>query len=203
MNKIENRELLRYLGINKDDSEVLTSKEVVLAIDNLRKKAQMIIEGNMEVGISEDIKKAVLSLISEKAFEVNEDIVLNKFVTLKDAKNAKGEFIYEFIEQLDEDYLHMIVEPNNNVYIDVNYTKLKRDLKNMCASIAMPIFIYSEKVQRTAIVSKDGKLSRQFFDLKNEMIVNTDFEKDASVFKYCSELIDYLDLVKNYIERGI
>lgn len=203
MNKRDRNELLRFLGINRRESECLTSEEVVLAINNLRKKAQMIIEANLETGISEYIRKSIMTIISEESFKIKDGTILNKCISLSDAKLVTDEFVCKFIEDLDKNYLHMIVEPNGNLYIDVNYTKLKKDFKCICTSIAIPIFIYSEKIQETAIVSKEGVLTEQYFNLRKQMLIDTDFEKDEAVFKYCNELINYLDLIRIYIERGV
>lgn len=183
MKKIVDKHLKKQNGLLED-------KDIFLIIEELRG----LIEMNIELGYIEDIKEDILnlSLLREDGF--------NKIVKMEDLKNKKNkvsDITYRFLEMIEEQGLVLVLEPNDNIYIDVNYDALLNVVKDKSTLTFANVFAMLDLLQNESYLDKDGYLNKdKFYKMYKQVLVTTDFEKDCVRYKYLENILSYMEKLK-------
>lgn len=166
---------------------VLNDNDVFSVIEELKN----LIEMNRELNYLEDVKEDIINLKIEKDSKFNT-------IIKKDCIENEGlkEITIKFLEILDEQGLVLILEPNNNLYIDIDYNKFVKLLHKYSSLKCIGVISALELVQNTAIVDSEGVLMNENYkNLYQEVFISTDFEKDPIRFKYMNTILSYLELM--------
>ena len=107
--------------------------------------------------------------------------------------------LIDLLKSLDESGLILILEPNNNLYIDIDYVKLIEELLERY-EFDDSILILLNDIQKTAFVKRDSTFNKiEFNRIYTELVALVDFEKDDTKLKYLSMLISDLSKIKKLI----
>lgn len=178
-----------YIG----KKSVLNILDVFKIVENLR----VVIEMNEELNYLEDIKTDILSLKNNK--EENNNLIIKKDIL---GEHRLKELTVEVINMLDEQGLLLVLEPNNNLYMDIDYAKLISLLKNYASIEFMSILLILDNIERQAIVDYRGNLREESFkELYDDIFVSTDFEKNPVKFNYMCGILNELNNVKQAINE--
>lgn len=162
-------------------------EDVVSIIEELKD----LIEMNRELNYLEDIREDIVNLKIEKDSKFNT-------IIKKDFINGEGlkEITVKFLEILDEQGLILILEPNNNLYIDIDYDRLVKILHGYSSLRFVGVIRALELIQENAIVNSEGVLAEENYkNLYEEIFVSTDFEKNPIRFKYMNTILSYLEVM--------
>lgn len=178
----------------KKEKKVLNDKDVFLIIDDLR----LVIEMNAELGYLEEIKTDIISLRSDSGLENN---VIIKEDVIKRAELKK--LTVEVLKMLGEQGLLLVLEPNNNLYMDIDVDKLINILKN-CASLeCLSVLLMLQNIQEQSFIDTKGNFKEESFKrIYQDILVSADFEKNEVRFKYICGILSYLDnLARTYSKK--
>lgn len=166
---------------------ILNDNDIFSIIEELKN----LIEMNRELNYLEDIRKDIVNLKIEK------DSKFNTIVKKDYVKNEElNEITVKFIEVLDEQGLILVLEPNNNLYIDINYDKFVKILYKCSSLECIGVITALESIQRNAIIDCEGVLMEENYkNLYREIFVSTDFEKNPVRFKYMNGILSYLEMM--------
>lgn len=172
----------KYISKNKGE---LSDSEIFEIIEELKK----LIEINLELNYLEDIKEDIVHLNIKKDSNLNtiikKDSIINQEVE---------ELTIKFLDVLDEQGLVLILEPNNNMYIDINYDSLIKLVNNSSFLGCMGVINSLQLIQKNAIVNEKGVLNYENYKkLYNEIFISTDFEKNQIRYNYMTTLLSYLE----------
>lgn len=176
------------------EKKVLNDKDVFLIIDDLR----TVIEMNTELGYLEKIKTDILSLKNDFGSENN---VIIKEDSIKNAELKK--ITVEVLKMLGEQGLLLVLEPNNNLYMDIDIDKLINVLKN-CASLeCLSVLLMLQNIQEQSFIDMKGNFKEENFKkIYQDILVSADFEKNEVRFKYICGILNYLDnLARAYSQK--
>ena len=191
--KIKPMGMDRFIEQYKERNNGLLKDEDIVPII---KKMENLIDVNIELGYLDDLRKEV------KILKNNKDIDVNTIVRYQDAlKLDLTELNLRIIEMLNEQGLLLVIEPNSNLFIDIDYEKLLVNTRK-CSTFSH-VNMVSELIliQQTAIFDSCGKIKKDSFDnLYKGLLVSTDFEKNSCMFKYMVYILSYLD--KFYIAHN-
>ena len=172
---------------NLRDSKMLKDEDIVSILKEMHK----LIDINVELGYLDELKKEINSIKNY----VNADLKDNAIIRYKDISNLKlKEIVLRIMEELEKQGLLIVIEPNANLFIDIDYENfLTRTAK--CSSFHhVNMIVALASIQKNAIVNSYGKLEKYKLDkLREEFIVSTDFEKNPVLFDYMLKTLDYLD----------
>lgn len=154
-------------------------------------KMKLLIEEHLELNYLEDIREDVLHLNIKRDYNLN---IIIKKDNIDDKKLKK--ITVKFLEMLDEQGLILILEPNNNIYIDVDYNKLVKLLYKDSFLACMGVINALELIQNNALVTKEGILNYENYKkIHKEILISKEFEEDEIRHKYLDEIISYLKLM--------
>lgn len=185
--RILNNSMAQIVGkyISKQKCE-LNDGEIIEIIEELEE----IIEMNLELNYLEDIKEDIIQL------NIKKDSNLNKIIKKDSIDNQKlEELTIKFLEMLDEQGLVLVLEPNNNVYMDIDYNRLIKVLENnFSLGYARTIINALELIQKIAIVSEEGILNYENYKkLYNNIFASIDIEKSKISYNYMNALLSYVE----------
>lgn len=178
----------------RKEKKVLNDKDVFLIIDDLR----TVIEMNAELGYLEEIKADILSLKNDFGSENN---IIIKEDSMKNTKFKK--ITVEVLKMLGEQGLLLVLEPNNNLYMDVDIDKLISVLKN-CASLeCLSVLLMLQGIQEQSFIDIQGNFKEENFKkIYQDILISADFEKNEVRFKYICWILNYLDnLARAYSKK--
>lgn len=169
---------------SKNGEVLIKDREIFSIIEELK----VIIETNNEMNYLFDVREDIISLRKE----LNGENLIIKKDTLNE--NGLSELTYEFINMIDEQGLVLILEPNNNLYIDIDYHKLINRLKKCSPISCMSVLVSLIKIQEKSIFDEFGKFSLTKYDkLHEDILIDTDFERDEDGFKYMCTILSDLE----------
>lgn len=172
---------------------ILKDEDVFAIIEELK----VLIEMNRELNYLEDIKEDIINLKLEKDSRFN-TIVKKDFID----DNKVKEITIKFLEMLDEQGLVLILEPNNNLYMDIDYDKFVKLLHKNSNLECIGIITALESIQKTAIVDSEGVLMcENYKNLYQEIFISTDFEKNPVRFKYMNTILSYLEGISRVYKK--
>lgn len=182
------KEFLNYFKMLKENA----NNEKVFLKDNVF--VQMMHELNqnknliMELGLLDNYNHAILS-------SINTNRTQNLIINSNNIKEIlKDEDIIKIVEFLTQNGICIIIEPNNNIYLDIDYTLVKHTIIKSVSTDAIYAILLHEKVQNFAVVDNQGRLSQDIYKFKDEVIISCDFQKNATIFPYYCEALDFIDL---------
>ena len=144
-----------------------------------------------EIGFLEDCKDNLLSTIKDKNVK-EKNLILNSDNISDISTDTKIAEIFKF---LDFHCLCIVVEPNNNMYIAIDYEKVKSIIQRQISVEANRALSLHHRVQESAIVdSESNLLTSKITELRHELTVSCDFEKNPILFPYCCESLSELEL---------
>lgn len=144
-----------------------------------------------EIGFLEDCKGNLLSTIKDKNVK-EKNLILNSDNISDISTDNKIAEIFKF---LDLHCLCIVVEPNNNMYIAIDYEKVKSIIQRQISVEANRALSLHHRVQESAIVdSESNLLTSEITELRHELTVSCDFEKNPILFPYCCESLSELEL---------
>jgi NDP-sugar pyrophosphorylase family protein len=89
----------------------------------------------------------------------------------------------------------MVVEPNGNFYLDVDFAKLKQVLLKNISAEAIKALCIHESVQEFAVVDTNGELmADKINEFREKILIDCDFEKNPVLFAYSCQAMDELNL---------
>lgn len=143
----------------------------------------------LELGFLEDCKNTFSNSI---IFDNNDTNLILDINNIKDFTNKEN--IIEIVQFLDTCAACIVIEPNKNMYFDINYCILKHELGKSISPDAYYSLLIHEKVQKFAVINSNNKLSKKLYEFKREILINCDFQKNAVIFPYCCEALKSLEL---------
>lgn len=156
-----------------------------------------LIEMNNELNYLDDIKTDILSLKS--SFDSNNNIIVKGNVV---DQFELRELTVEVLKVLSEQGLVLVIEPNNNIYIDMDIDKLIEVCRDILSIENVNVLMWLQKLQVRAIVDIHGNLKEETNELYKELVVATDFEKNEVRFNFmCGVLSEMEGLVKVYSKK--
>ena len=168
--------------INKE--YVLKDEDIFAIISDMRELVQM----NVELGYLDEIKEDILNI---KDISMQSKNTIVKKDTIKDVELQ--DLTIEFIKSLDEQGLLLVIEPNNNLFVDIDYVKLTQKIKKYSSMGFVGIITALISIQEEAIVDENGNLNKSAYrNLYDNILVSTDFEKNPVRFKYMNIILDDL-----------
>lgn len=141
-----------------------------------------------ELGFLEDCSKDILS---STTLENTKNLIVNTN-NISEFTNSKD--IMEIVNFLSSNAICIVVEPNNNTYLDLDYGLIKSEIGNSITRDAVYSLILHEKVQNFAVVTTTGQLSEDLNTFKNKVLVDCDFQKNEVLFPFCCKALDSLEL---------
>lgn len=177
-NKIKNN--------NNNDSSYLDDKSFI----DIMRKLKFNIELVSELNFLKDYRNDISKLIKSEDFLYN-NLILNLDEICKISDNKDVIEVFKFF---DSQSLCVVVEPNKNMYLSLDYSKIVSKLKKYVSAEAINALLLHDKVQRFAFVNlKNELLLDNINKLKQEVIISCDFEKKPIIFEYSCEAIDAID----------
>lgn len=168
--------------INKE--YILKDEDIFAIISDMRELVQM----NVELGYLDEIKEDILNI---KDISMQSKNTIVKKDTIKDVELQ--DLTIEFIKSLDEQGLLLVIEPNNNLFVDIDYVKLTQKIKKYSSMGFVGIITALISIQEEAIVDENGNLNKSAYrNLYDNILVSTDFEKNPVRFKYMNIILDDL-----------
>lgn len=177
-----NRLIEQYKTKNKG---ILRDKDIVSII----KEMNNLIAMNIELGYLDDLKKEINIL------KDNNNVNVNTIIRYEDAlKLELKELTLRIIEVLDNQGLLIVVEPNSNLFIDIDYEKFLVNTSKCSPLNHISMVTALMDIQKIAFVDSNGNLKRDNLDkLHEELLISTDFEKNPDMFKYMLNTLCYLE----------
>ena len=142
----------------------------------------------LELGLLEECKGYILNNI---IIDNTNNLIINNtnirnFTTNKD--------ILEIMNFLSSNAICIVVEPNKNMYFDIDYKMVSdRLIKSLSVDAVYSLMIH-RKVQEFAVVDEKGVLSDGVFEFKNKVLIDCDFQKNDTIFEYCCKALDSVEL---------
>lgn len=187
--KASNSSIKSIIENNITENGPIITEENIYSIIH---KVETLIEQNNELGFIEDIKEDILSIQLER--KTLENCIIRK--SNVDISKLR-ELTVKVLEILEEQNLVIVLEPNNNLYIDVDYLEIidfistKNGLQRFIC-----ILDNLELIQKTALVDENNnKHSKNYNDIYEKISQNADFQKNELVFNLMLKVISYLELM--------
>ena len=175
-----------YFEILKNNSNELFLEDNVFVdmMDTFKRNMDNI----LELGFLEDCKEHISS-------SVTIDNTKNLIVNSANIRNfTTNEDTIETINFLSSNAICIVVEPNKNMYFDIDYKMvLDRLIKSLSVDAVYSLMIH-RKVQELAVVDEKGVLSDGVFEFKNKVLIDCDFQKNDTIFEYCCKAFDSVEL---------
>ena len=194
LKNIENKNYLKNLvdkkaKLNDRNYLFLENKSFVDVMRDLKTNIEFI----LELGFLDDCREEILNGIKNKNISINEEnLILNGDNLSRLSTDTR---IAEILKFLDYHCLCIIVEPNKNMYISIDYQKAKSIMEKHISVEANRALSLHYRVQESAIVdSESNLLTSKVDELRHELIVSCDFEKNPILFPYCCESLSELEL---------
>lgn len=180
-------------GMDKVIKKYIIKKDYILkTVDILNIIDDMfnIVDMNIELGYVEDLKNDAHNLVDKK------NLHRNNIVRYDDMSNFElRDMTVKIIKDLDEQGLLLVVEPNGNLFIDIDYQKLTNKLVK-CSHLTscMSVITTLMSIQERSIVNERGNLKKEeLAEIHKEAIISADFEKNPITFKYMMGIISYIE----------
>lgn len=185
--------LSKSMGMDKVIEKYIVKKDYILKdIDvlNIIDEMSNIVDMNVELGYVEDLKNDIHNLIDKENLDRNTII---RYSNISDFEIR--EMTSKIIECLEEQGLLVVIEPNRNLFIDIDYEKLiNKIVKCSNLSNCMSVITTLISIQERAIVDERGYLKRdKLKQMHEEAITSADFEKNPNSFNYMLRILSYLD----------
>lgn len=181
-------DFLNYFKMLKEDANdakiFIKDNDFVRMMHELKRSIDLIIE----LEFLNDYNEMILNSITK---DRTENVIVN-LNNIKDILNEND--VVEIVNFLSQNGFCIIIEPNNNIYIDIDYTLIKNTFSNSISRNAVYSIIIHEKVQNFAFVDNKGNLSKDIDDFKKEILADCDFQKNEIMFPYCCEALDFISL---------
>lgn len=181
-------DFLNYFKMLKEDANdakiFIKDNDFVRMMHELKRSIDLIIE----LEFLNDYNEMILNSITK---DRTENVILN-LNNIKDILNEND--VIEIVNFLSQNGFCIIIEPNNNIYIDIDYTLIKNTFSNSISRNAVYSIVIHEKVQNFAFVDNKGNLSKDINDFKKEILADCDFQKNEIMFSYCCEALDFISL---------
>lgn len=171
---------------NNNDSSYLDNKSFVAVMKKLKFNIELI----SELNFLKDYRNDISELIKSEDFLYNNLILnLDKICEISDNKD-----LIEIFKFFDSQSLCVVVEPNKNMYLSLDYSKIVSKLKKHVSVEAINSLLLHDEVQRLAFINQKNELLLDNINkLKQEVIISCDFEKNPIIFEYSCEAIDAID----------
>ena len=178
MNRLVEQYKMKNEGILRDEDII----SIIKKMDNL-------IHMNVELGYLDDLKKEINTLKN------NDNVDVNTIIRYQDALNLNlKELTLRIIEDLDNQGLLVVIEPNNNLFIDIDYEKFLVATSKCSPMNHISMVVALMDIQKTAFVDNSGNLKKDNLDkLHEELLISTDFEKNTYMFEYMLNTLCYLE----------
>lgn len=185
--------LSKSMGMDKVIEKYIVKKDYILKdidILNIIDEMSNIVDMNVELGYVEDLKNDVHNLVDRENLDRNTII---RYANISDFEIR--EMTSKIIEHLDEQGLLVVIEPNRNLFIDIDYEKLiNKIVKCSNLSNCMSVITTLISIQERAIVDERGYLKRdKLKQMYEEAIISANFEKNPNSFNYMLRILSYLD----------
>lgn len=185
--------LEKYIIVKKDS---INENDVELMISEIN----TLIEMNTEIGFIDDIREDVLKLKSNNSTESN---ILIRGCDIESLK--LNDLTNEVLKKLEEQGLLLVIELNNNIYIDIDYSVVdklisKHSLLEQYAGVVESF----ELLQKTSFVDANGIFKDDVYkEVYHKLCVDADFQKNKISFEFMKKALCELDLIcKIYRKNG-
>lgn len=173
--------------LNGNESLFLENESFVDIMRILKSNIELI----SELGFLDDCRDNLLNIIKDENIK-EKNLILNSDNISKMSTDSK---IVEIFKFLDLHCLCVVVEPNNNMYISIDYQKIQSIIQRQISVEANRALSLHHRVQESAIVdSESNLLTSKITELRHELTVSCDFEKNPVLFPYCCESLSELEL---------
>lgn len=175
--------------LNENNSLFLKNEYFVDIMRILKSNIELI----SEIGLLNDCRDNLLTIIKDKKIIIKEEnLILNGDNVSEMTTDNKLAEIFKF---LDFHCLCIIVEPNSNMYISLDYQKIQSIIQRQISVEANRALSLHHRVQESAIVDGESNLlTSKITELRHELTVSCDFEKNPILFPYCCESLSELEL---------
>ena len=170
----------------KDGMEGIFIEDAVFVemMHNLNKNKDLVIE----MDLLKDYNDELLSSLDNPR-------ALNTIINYDNIRDfSKDNDIEKIFEFLTCNGICAVIEPNNNIYLDIDYTLLKKATGGSVSTDAIYSLMLHEKVQNFTVVNSNGKLLESAYDFKKQILIDCDFQKNSIIFPYCCEALNSIAL---------
>ena len=159
-----------------------------IAFVDLMRNLKNNIEGILDLGFLEDCKKAIITSLN---LNDSENILINEENISEYTSNKD---VIEIVKFLSSHAICIIVEPNKNMYFDLDYELISRYIGKSLTRNSIYALVLHEKVQKFAVVDTQGAFNEKTKSFKEDVISDCDFQKNEVIFPYCCEALSSLEL---------
>lgn len=176
------------------EGQILKDGDVLSIIGELRNLIAM----NEELNYLEDVRENILNLNIYKKQNFNTIIKKDNI-----DNGLINELTEKFLEIIEEQGLILIIEPNDNIYIDIDYTKLLEVIQENASLESTSVISALKLVQENSIIDSKGNIIKENYkNIYKQISILTDFEKNPITFKYMNGILTHLEkLSKIYSKK--
>lgn len=176
------------------EGQILKDGDILSIIGELRNLIAM----NEELNYLEDVRENILNLNIYKKQNFNTIIKKDNI-----DNGLINELTEKFLEIIEEQGLILIIEPNDNIYIDIDYTKLLEVIQENASLESTSVISALKLVQENSIIDSKGNIIKENYkNIYKQISILTDFEKNPITFKYMNGILTHLEkLSKIYSKK--
>lgn len=139
-----------------------------------------------------DIKKEVIDIVSKQnQSKYTKDNILVSYNDIKMYTN--NQLVLEFFKLLDLYSLYIIVRPDKNLFIDINYYQVFDLILGKISTEALQSASVYHTIQKNSIIDFKGNLDEsKYSKLHSETIISCDFVKDGILHEFACKALDEL-----------